>query len=256
MVVGTGMTTGILTLETFARVARPAGVTVGVVIPTRNEEKNIEDVICRLKNLGYKNVLVIDGRSGDATLKVAERNGAKVIRQNGLGKGNAVRQVLSNGYLDVDAMVMMDADGSMSPEEIPVLLQALSSGADLVKGSRFLKGGYTHDMSLLRRFGNFFFISAVNLLYSTKYTDLCYGFAVFNRRSIAMMVPLLKSENFEIEAEIFMKAKKLGLKVLEVPSVEFRRKDGKSNLKAFIDGFKILRTILQEIAEPTEIDEL
>ena len=120
---------------------RRAIADVGVVIPTLNEEKNIEDVLFSLKNQGYCNILVIDGMSKDKTTKIATRNGVKVILQNGKGNGSAIRQVLNNGYLDADAIVMMDADGSMDPKEIHSYVEALNSGADVVKGSRFMKGG-------------------------------------------------------------------------------------------------------------------
>jgi glycosyltransferase involved in cell wall biosynthesis len=233
----------------YSKKSQFCGLNVGVVIPALNEEKNLEQLLVKLRKFGYNKILVIDGKSTDRTIEVARKHGATVILQDGNGKGDAVREVLNNGYMDVEALVLMDADGSMAPEEIPVFVRALSSGADLVKGSRFLKGGYTHDMSLLRRFGNRLFISAVNLLYSARYTDLCYGFAVFSRKSIKMIAPLLQSQNFEIETEIFVKAKKLGLKVTEVPSTEFRRKEGKSNLNAFTDGYKILKTILREIKQ-------
>ncbi len=219
---------------------------VGVVIPTLNEEKNIEEVLFDLKNLGYYKILVIDGMSKDETVMVAAKNGAKVILQNGKGKGNAIRQVFSNSYLDADVVVMMDADGSMDPKEIPGIVEALNSGADIVKGSRFLKDGYSYDMSTLRHIGNRFMVAVVNLLWSAKYTDLCYGFAAFNRRAVEKMGPFLKSENFEIETEIFLKALSLGLVVKEVPSTEFKRRNGESNLNSFRDGFKILETIVEE----------
>lgn len=219
---------------------------VGVVIPTLNEEKNIEEVLLDLKNLGYFDILVIDGKSKDETTKIAKNNGAKVVLQDGRGKGNAIKQALSNGYLVADAIVMMDADGSMDPKEIIDLVEILNSGADIVKGSRFLKTGYSYDMSSLRRIGNMLMVALVNLLWSAKYTDLCYGFAVFNRRAIEKLVPLLESQNFEIETEIFLKALDLGLVVKEVPSTEFKRKNGESNLNSFRDGFKILKTIAEE----------
>lgn len=219
---------------------------VGVVIPALDEEKNIEDVLIDLRNLGYCKVLVIDGMSKDETAMIAAKNGATVILQNGKGKGNAIRQSFSNGYLDADVVVMMDADGSMNPKEIPALVKALNSGADIVKGSRFLKSGYSYDMSTLRQIGNRLMVAAVNLLWSAEYTDLCYGFAAFSRRAVEKMAPFLKSENFEIETEIFLKALDLGLVVKEVPSTEFKRRNGKSNLNSFRDGFKILKTILEE----------
>jgi glycosyltransferase involved in cell wall biosynthesis len=199
-----------------------------------------------LKHLGYGNVIVIDGGSEDATLKIAEKNGARAIRQDGLGKGNAIRQVLGNGYFDVDALVMMDADGSMAPEEIPVFIEALTAGADVVKGSRFLKGGRTYDMSLMRRIGNGLMMISVNLLFSTKYTDLNYGFAAFSKTALAKLTPLLQSKNFEIEAEIYIKAAEIGLSVVEVPSIESKRKYGSSKLNALKDGISIYGTIVRE----------
>src|SRR3990170_2589107 len=72
------------------RIQEPSILDVGVVIPTLNEEKNIEDVLCDLKNLGYYNILVVDGMSKDETTKVATRNGVKVVLQNGKGKGSAI----------------------------------------------------------------------------------------------------------------------------------------------------------------------
>jgi hypothetical protein len=69
---------------------------------------------------------------------------------------------------------------------------------------------------------------------------------VFTKKAMRDIAPVLKSMNFEIETEIFMKAKKLGLKVAEVPSVELRRNNGKSNLKALSDGLRILKTIFRE----------
>jgi glycosyltransferase involved in cell wall biosynthesis len=221
---------------------------IGVVIPTLNEEKNIEYVLLNLKKQGYQNILVIDGMSKDKTTSIATKNGVKVLLQNGKGKGTAIRQGLNNGYLDADAVVMMDADGSMDPKEIHNFVEALNYGADIVKGSRFMKGGYSFDMDSLRRFGNMLMVGVVNLLWSAKYTDLCYGFAAFNRRAIEKLVPHLRSKNFEIETEIFLKALNLGLVVKEVPSTEYIRKNGKSNLNSFRDGFKILMKIIEEFA--------
>jgi glycosyltransferase involved in cell wall biosynthesis len=220
-----------------------------VVIPTLNEEKSIAEVIRELNHLGYHSILIVDGNSRDRTVEIAKEFGVNVMIQNGRGKGAALRQAFNHYYLDSDVIVMIDADGSMNAKEIPVLIKALDSGADLVKGSRFLQYGYSEDMNLIRRIGNRFFLSLVNLFWSANYTDLCYGFGVFRRDAVRKLYPYLKSKNFEIETEIFIKAKKLGLRVVEVPSIEFRRKHGKSNLNAILDGFRILREIFEEIID-------
>jgi hypothetical protein len=197
-----------------------------------------------LNKIGFKNILFIDGLSQDSTCKVAAENGAKIVLQVGHGKGQAIRQVLSNDYLDTDVLALMDADGSMSAEEIPRFVEALAKGTDIAKGSRFIEGGGTHDMSVLQRFGNTIMTSVVNFMVCSNYTDLCYGFVALNRKAIHALAPILQSNNSKIETELFIKAKKLGLIVVEIPSVEYKRKNGKSNLKTFRDGYKIFRTIV------------
>jgi len=227
---------------------------VAVIIPTLNEEENIAEVIHELKHLGFLNLLIIDGNSRDRTVTIAKKLGVKVIHQNGHGKGTALRQAFSynrqNGNHDV--VVIMDADGSMNPKELFPLIEALNGRVDLVKASRFMFGGHSEDMSLVRRIGNTLFVLLVNSFWSANYTDLCYGFAAFSKGAVEKLYPRLKSTNFEIETEMFIKAKKLKLTVVEVPSVELRRKYGKSNLNAFKDGFQIFKTIIREYIHPNE----
>lgn len=235
-----------LPLGLLPKVDKPMPLNVGIAIPAKDEEKNLEYVLSELKNVGFKNVLVIDGLSSDGTVKVAARNGAKIVLQDGRGKGAAVRQVLNGDYLDVDVLVLMDADGSMSPLEVPRFVKAISNGADIAKGSRFIADGGSNDLTLLRRIGNKFFTTCVNMIWSAKFTDLCYGFVALSRRAVQKLAPVLKANDFEIETELFIKAQKLGLKIVEVPSFEHRRRSGRSNLHTFRDGLKILRTILLE----------
>lgn len=221
---------------------------VTVIIPAFNEAHNIADVMHELVQMGYRNILVIDGNSRDRTIQVAKDMGANVLLQSGNGKGAALRQAFDHDGLDGEVIVMMDADGSMTAKEIPLFLEAMESGADLVKGSRFMLGGYSEDMSFIRRVGNQLFVSLVNLFWSADYTDLCYGFVAFRKDAIEKLCKKLRSTSFEIETEIFIKAQKLGLNVVEVPSFEFRRRHGKSNLHTFKDGFRILKTIIGELS--------
>jgi len=220
---------------------------VTVIIPALNEEKNVGEVIQELNHNGYHKILVMDGCSTDKTVELAKEFGADVLIQNGKGKGAALREAFSYGGFDGDIVVMMDADGSMNPKEVPSLVKALESGADLAKASRFLPYGHSEDMSLIRRIGNQFFIFLVNRFWSTRYTDLCYGFGAFTKQALNKVGPHLKSTNFEIETEVFIKAKKFDLKVVEVPSIELRRRHGRSNLSVLRDGLRIIKTIVKEI---------
>jgi len=218
---------------------------VTAVIPAKNEALSVGLIVDKVSKY-VSQVTVIDGNSTDSTLVTAKRAGAMVFIQRERGKGSALKQAFRR--IQGDAVVILDADGSMRPEEIPAFMKILNNNPeiDIVKGSRFLGNGYSEDISLLRRVGNMIFVLLVNLLWSTEYSDLCYGFGAFTISAMEKLAPRLESDNFEIETEIAIKAKKLGLKVVEIPSVELRRKHGKSNLNTLVDGAKILRRIFKE----------
>jgi hypothetical protein len=139
---------------------------------------------------------------------------------------------------------MLDADGSMDPAEIERYVVALANGADLAKGSRFLPGGGTTDMTLLRKAGNWGLLLLTNTLLRTSYTELCYGYMGFRRSRLHELD--LRRPGFEIETEIVVKANRAGFRVEEIPSFEAPRRYGVSNLNTFRDGWRILRTLLSE----------
>ena len=143
-----------------------------------------------------------------------------------------------------ELLVAMDADGSMSPEEIPRFVLPLQHGFDFTKGSRFMAGGGSLDITPIRRLGNKALVEAVNLLFKVHYTDLCYGY--FALRRIFLDSLQLQAAGFEIETEITLRAQIKGLRIAEVPSVELPRRTGTSGLHAWSDGIRILRTILSE----------
>src|SRR5439155_6446608 len=119
-------------------------------------------------------------------------------------------------------VVMMDADGSMDPAEIEACVRTLLAGYDFVKGSRFLPGGGSSDLTWTRRAGNRGLLRMVNQLYGTRFTDLCYGLCAFRRSAIEAIDP--RGDGFEIETEMVVKAVKAGLRVREVASFEAKRR--------------------------------
>jgi glycosyltransferase involved in cell wall biosynthesis len=216
---------------------------VSVVIPALNEAKNLPHVFASLPADVYE-VVLVDGKSTDNTVGVARElfPMVRIVGQSGRGKGNA----LVSGFAACtgDIIVMLDADGSANGREIPAFVAALQTGADFAKGSRFIAGGGSSDITVLRRCGNWFFSTLVNLLFRTRYSDLCYGYNAF----WAYCLPALNvdCDGFEVETLLNIRAAKAGLRVIEVPSFEEDRIYGESNLRTFRDGWRVLRTILKE----------
>lgn len=216
---------------------------ISVVIPAKNEARNIGWVTERIPLL-VDEIVLVDGHSTDATIEVARalRPDIVVVTDDRPGKGAALRAGFAAATGDY--IVMIDADGSMDPLEIPRFVELLDQGHDLVKGSRFITGGGTADMTLLRSLGNRGLLALANALFHTSHSDLCYGFAAFRRRAVAQLE--LTADGFEIETQLFLRSIGSGLRVVEVPSFEAPRRSGTSNLHTFRDGRRVLRTILAE----------
>jgi hypothetical protein len=235
------------------RVPTPAeelfGLQVSVVVPTLNEAANLPHVFGRLPR-GLHEVIVVDGHSTDGTVELAQRlrPDVRVVRQARRGKGDA----LGCGFAAAtgDVVVMLDADGSTDPAEIPRFVEALAGGAEFAKGSRCLPGGGSDDLTWIRRLGNGVLSGAVNLLFGTRYSDLCYGYNAFRTSCLDQL--LVDSPGFEVETLINIRVARLGLKVAEVPSHERRRLHGASNLHPVRDGLRILRTIVRERLRPVQ----
>jgi len=223
--------------------SRRAQPTVSVIIPTLNEEKNLPHVLGRLPE-GITEVVIVDGHSSDDTIAVAKslRTDARIILQDRKGKGNA----LACGFAAArgDIIVMIDADGSTDPAEIPGFLAPLTAGAEFVKGSRHMDGGGSSDITLLRSAGNRVLSFTVNTLFGTNYTDLCYGYSAFWRRCLPNLQ--ITCDGFEVETVLNVRAAKAGFRIAEVPSFEQERIYGLSNLNAWRDGKRVLKAIMSE----------
>src|SRR5207248_10164906 len=167
------------------------------------------------------------------------RPGLKLVRTAGSGKGDALRQGFHAASGDI--VVALDADGSTDPAEIPLYVGALLGGADFVKGSRYVQGGGSADLSRFRALGNMALTTLVRLLFRNSFSDLCYGYTAFWRRLLPVLEP--EASGFEIEAQMNVRALARGLRVYEVPSFERLRISGRSSLRAVPDGFRVLRAV-------------
>lgn len=243
-----------MTPRTGRWTARPRRPAVSVVIPALNEARNLELLLPTLPPV--HEVILVDGGSRDDTVATVRRllPAARIVGQTRPGKGNA----LACGFAAVtgDVVVMLDADGSADPAEIPRYVAALVGGADVAKGSRVRPGGGSTDLTRLRGAGNRVLTLTANVLFRTRYTDLCYGYNAFwtdvlPRLALPPTEPagpeMLWGDGFEIETVINCRVAVARLRVTEVPSHEHSRVHGASNLNAVRDGLRVLGTIMLEL---------
>jgi glycosyltransferase involved in cell wall biosynthesis len=229
---------------------------VSIIIPARNEARNLEEILPRLPVVHQ--VILVDGHSLDDTIETARRvlPAIEIVRQTRKGKGNA----LACGFAAAtgDVIVMFDADGSADPAEIPAFVDALVAGAHFAKGSRFAAGGGSEDITRIRSLGNLGLNLVANLLFHTRYSDLCYGYNAFRTSLLPALelpdpaLPLRADgrmhwgDGFEIETLLNCRVAKSGALTVEVPSIERLRIHGVSNLNAVTDGIRVLITLLHE----------
>jgi DNA-binding response OmpR family regulator len=218
---------------------------VSVVIPTLNEAQNLPLVLPHLPLDWIDEVILVDGRSKDGTVETARAllPSIKVVLETLPGKGAAMQAGFQASTGEI--IIVLDADGSHDPREIPLFISRLVEGADFVKGSRFAIGGGTTDMPRYRKLGNSALTILVNLLFNVNFTDLCYGYLAFWRDCLES-IDMTGLNGFEIDAAIYTRAASARLRLVEVPSFEGYRFHGLGKLRSIPDGLRILRTILRE----------
>jgi len=200
---------------------------VTVVIPTKNEEKTLEEIIAKCKAHADE-MLVVDGHSKDSTREIAQKLGVRVVLDHGKGKGDGLRVGINEANGDV--LVFIDADGSHDPDDIPKLVKPILEGkADLVIGSRG-KGGsdelHGDVEKLLRMIGSDIILIGINKRWKVHLTDSQNGFRAIKTK-VARQLDL-KENITTIEQEMTMKCLKKGFIIDEVPTHEYERKHGKS----------------------------
>ncbi|MDO8424410.1 MAG: glycosyltransferase family 2 protein [bacterium] len=213
---------------------------VSLVIPTRNEINSLERTIKEIPAGFVDEIVVSDGHSTDGTRELAASLGCKAITQEGKGFGLGIISGIKAATGDV--IIIMDADGSQNPADIPQLLGKIKEGYDVGWGSRYLGRGKTADDTWLRYFGNKFFTTITGLIHGLWVADILYMFAAF-KKDIFNKIEL-QSPGFEFCIELPVKAHRAGFKFGQVPCIERKRMAGKTKVNDLVDGYKIFKSIL------------
>lgn len=203
---------------------------VTIVIPAKNEEPNILEVLNGVKPYGDE-IILVDGHSADRTRQIANDCGARVLLDSGRGKGAALRLAIEEAKGEI--LVFLDADGSHDPKDIPRLLAPILAGeADHVSGSRMLGGSdelHGTFSQFLRLMGNEIITLGINYRFNVHLTDGENGFRAI-RTEVAKALDL-REDIHTIEQEMIMKTIKKGYRIVEVPTHEYSRKHGVSKIE-------------------------
>ena len=220
---------------------------ITVIIPTFNEEKNITQVLEDVKPY-VDEILVVDAKkSTDKTADIAKSMGAKVVKDSGKGHGEAKRIGIDEAKHDI--LVFFDADQSHDAKDIPKMVKHLiDNNYDLVIGSR-MRGGSDELHGTLSNFirntGSGLIQLVINYRFDVFLTDCEDGFRAI-KKDVAQKLNL-NATDFDIEEEMLIKTLKKGYKVGEIPTHEYERKHGKSNLSLVKIGYKFVWRLLREI---------
>jgi glycosyltransferase (TIGR04182 family) len=209
-----------------------------ILIPTLNEGLTIGKIVREFRELGYRNILVIDGNSTDNTVEAATGAGAKVRLQSGKGKGNAIIEAFE--IIEQSYILMLDGDGTYSPRDAEKMLVPLFSGFDQVIGDR-LVNAEEGAFSRLNLLGNQMLNLLFKIAHSRDLHDILSGYRAFTRLAVRQMN--LKETGFEIETEMSVEAVRNGQHIKVVPIKYSRRPGTATKLSPFHDGIRIMSTI-------------
>ena len=212
---------------------------VCILIPTLNEGPTIGNVVREFKAQGYNNILVMDGKSTDTTVKSAREAGANVRTQSGKGKGNAIIEAFE--VIEQQYILMLDGDGTYSAKDAEKMLTPLFLGFDQVIGDRLINAE-EGSFSRLNLFGNHMLNLLFKVAHSRDLHDILSGYRAFTKLAVQQMH--LRERGFEIETEISVEAVRNGQRIMVVPIKYLRRPGGAgTKLSPFHDGIKIVSTI-------------
>ena len=199
-----------------------------LIIPTKNEEEAIGELVLESRAVGFSNILVIDGFSSDSTSETAKKSGASVLLQEfGNGKGCAVRTGMKEFLRgNHQYLCMIDGDGTNVPSFLLTMISiAKTRRADVVLGSRTRGHRDKGAMNLLSLASNLTVSFLLGIKFKRIFTDVQTGYWLFTRDAVERIYPLIQASGFEIELELFVTILKMGLRVIEVP-VGFRQRKG------------------------------
>ena len=206
-----------------------------LIIPAKHEGDSLPKVLEEIKNYNCQ-VLVILESSDTETINATKNYNCKVIYQTKNGYGNALIEGMNN--VQTEYLCIFNADGSFDPKYLKQMLNTCQNNLDFIFASRYMESGGSDDDTILTKLGNFIFTKIGNIFFSINISDILYTFLLGKTNSFKKLN--LTSKDFCLCVEMPIKAKRAGMKFVDLPSYERKRIAGEKKVNEFSDGFKIL----------------
>jgi glycosyltransferase involved in cell wall biosynthesis len=227
---------------------------VTLVVPTLNEINGLKTIMPQIKREWVDQIIILDGKSTDGSLEYCKQQGYEVFIQDKPGMWHAYRELYLSGMIKGDIVVTFSPDGNSIPDSVPSLIRRISSGFDMVIGSRYLDGHDSPDDTPLTKIGNKIFTGMCNLACGYKYTDALVMLRAY-RKDIIEKLGFLDEPNwlqrqlikmsplYGWESSLSIRAKKRGYLVSELYAIEpkaFRKRRQSTLVHGFVIGTQIL----------------
>ena len=211
-----------------------------LIIPAKYESESLPTVLDEIKSYNCKKKVILEP-SDTETIESIKNFDCEIIFQSQKGYGNALRMGIES--VDTDYLCIFNADGSFDPSYLPSMLK-LCDNHVYVFATRYLKEAGSDDDTFLTKFGNYFFSTLGNILFSLKLSDILFTFVLGKKSSFKSLN--LKCNDFCLCVEIPINAKRNNQSYCEIASQERKRIAGFKKVSEFKDGLKILIYMIQK----------